>query len=68
MINLQFRPPSVDHGVVSFLWALGFAAFIWLGLRAVEVSNGPAFVVACVAGFLIFLFVRVYGEDEPRRP
>ena len=26
------------------------------------------FIAGCVAGFLIFLFVRVYGEDEPRRP
>jgi len=25
-------------------------------------------VVGVVAGFLCFLFIRVYGEDEPRRP
>ncbi len=68
MSNSHFRPPSIDHGVVSFLWALGFFLFLWFGLRAVDVSNGPAFVLAAVAGFLIFLFVRVYGEDEPRRP
>jgi uncharacterized membrane protein YdjX (TVP38/TMEM64 family) len=26
------------------------------------------FIAGCVGGFLIFLLVRVYGEDEPRRP
>jgi ABC-type multidrug transport system permease subunit len=65
---MHLRPPSIDHGVISFLWAFGFAVFIWLGLRAVGVENAPAFVIACVSGFAIFLFVRVYGEEEPRRP
>jgi hypothetical protein len=26
------------------------------------------FIAGCVLGFLIFVFVRVYGEDEPRTP
>jgi hypothetical protein len=65
---LHLRPPSIDHGVISFLWAIGLALYIWLGLRAVGVGNAAAFVIACVGGFAIFLFVRVYGEEEPRRP
>jgi hypothetical protein len=64
---MHLRSPSIDHGVISFLWALGLAVYIWLGLRAVGVGNAPAFVTACVSGFAIFLFVRVYGEDEPRK-
>jgi len=64
----HFRLPSVDHGVVSVLWAVGFGLFIWFGLRAVAVGNAAAFVIACVSAFVIFLFVRTYGEEEPRRP
>ena len=42
--------------------------FIWLGGIAVGFSGATSFVVGAVAGFGIFLYVRVYGEDEPRRP
>jgi hypothetical protein len=65
---VHLRSPSFDHGVISFLWALGLALFIWIGLRAIGVDNAAAFVIACVSGFAIFLFVRIYGEEEPRRP
>lgn len=64
---MHLRPPSIDHGVVSFLWAFGLALFLWLGMLAVGVSGATAFILAAVAGFLIFLFVRLYGEDELRR-
>jgi hypothetical protein len=61
------RLPAFSHGVTSFLWALGLALYIWLGGVAVGMSRGTATILAVVAGFGIFLFVRVYGEDEPRR-
>jgi hypothetical protein len=63
---MHFRRPSISHGVTSLLWALLFAVFIWFGGQGVGFSSAFSFIVACVAGFLIFLFVRVYGEDEPR--
>jgi hypothetical protein len=62
------RQPSIDRGVTSFLWALFFGAFIWIGGQAVGYSGGVTFITGCVVGFLVFLFIRVYGEDEPRRP
>jgi uncharacterized membrane protein len=65
---MHLRIPSIDHGVVSFLWALFFFFFIWIGGRAVGFSSILTFIVGAVAGFLIFLAVRIYGEDEPRRP
>jgi hypothetical protein len=65
---VHLRPPSFDHGFISFLWAVGLALFIWIGLRAVDVTNATAFVIACLSGFAIFLLVRIYGEEEPRRP
>jgi hypothetical protein len=61
------RPPSFDHGFISFLWAVGLGAFIYFGSIAVGVSSGTAFVFAALAAFGIFLFVRVYGEETPPR-
>ena len=63
----HLRPPSFAHGVVSFIWALVFGLYIWLGGLAVGVSGGTAFIFGAVGGFLIFLYVRVYGADVPRR-
>ncbi len=63
----HLRPPSVSHGFASFLWGLGLGAFIWAGLLAVDVSGATSFIVGSVAGFGIFLYVRVCGGDEPAR-
>ena len=65
---MHLRPPSVAHGVQAFLWAFFFFLLIWLGAVAVGYAEGISFIVAAVAGFLIFLFVRTRGEEEPRRP
>jgi hypothetical protein len=61
------RPPSIDHGVVSFLWAVGLGAYIYFGSLAVGVSSGTAFLFSALAAFGIFVFVRVFGEDTPPR-
>jgi hypothetical protein len=60
---VHLRPPSIDRGVTSFLWAFGLALFIWLGLIAVGVSNGTALILALISFGGIFLFVRTHGED-----
>jgi hypothetical protein len=65
---MHFRLPSIDHGIVSFLWAVFFGVFIWIGGRAVGFPSAASFIAGAVAGFVVFLAVRVYGEDEPRRP
>jgi hypothetical protein len=64
---MHLRPPSIDHGVISFLWALGLGLYIWLGMLAVGISQAPSFILAAVSAFVIFLYVRIYGEDEPGR-
>jgi hypothetical protein len=61
---LQLRPPSIDRGVISFLWAFGLGLFLWLGMMSVGVSAGTAFILSVVAGGAIFLYVRIYGEPE----
>ncbi len=64
----HFRPPSLDHGVVSFIWAVALGAYIYFGLVAVGVHGGTAFVFAALGAFFIFLFVRLFGDQlRPRR-
>jgi hypothetical protein len=61
---MQIRPPSIDRGVISFLWAFGLGLFLWLGMMSVGVSAGIAFIISVIAGGAIFLYVRIYGEPE----
>ena len=65
---MHHRPPSIDHGITSFLWALFFGLYIWIGGSFVGFNGAVTFIGGCVVGFLTFFLVRIYGEDEPRRP
>jgi hypothetical protein len=65
---LHLRPPSVDHGVQSFLWAVLFFLYLWFGMLAIGITSATSFVLALVFGALIFLFVRIFGEDDLARP
>jgi hypothetical protein len=65
---MYLRPPSIDKGVTSFLWALVFFLYLWLGMLAIGVDGGTAFIWSALAGFGIFFFVRILGEERPRRP
>ena len=47
---MHLRPPSIDRGVTSFIWAVVFFLYLWLGMRAIGVSHGTSFVLAAVAG------------------
>jgi hypothetical protein len=64
---MHLRPPSIDHGVISFVWAVVLGVLLWAFMLAVGISKPTAFIVAAVAGCVIFLYVRLYGEDEPRQ-
>lgn len=61
------RPPAFSPGFTSFLWGLGLGAFIWIGLLAIGVGGGSAFLFGLIGGTLIFFYVRLYGEDRLRR-
>lgn len=61
---MHLRPPSIDHGVQSFAWALFFGVFVWLGMVAIEISAATAFIFGALAGAAVFLFVRRFGENE----
>jgi hypothetical protein len=66
-MTFHVRPPSIDKGVVAFLWAFGFFLYLWLGMMAVGVGKGTSFILSAVAGGAIFLYVRIYGEERPAR-
>jgi len=61
------RPPSIAHGVLSFIWGLVFGLYVWLGSLAVGVDGATAFIVGAVVGAGTFLYVRIYGVERPRR-
>jgi hypothetical protein len=61
------RPPAFSPGFPSLLWGIGLGAFIWLGLLAIGISAGTAFLFGVAAGTLIFFYVRLFGADQLRR-
>jgi hypothetical protein len=63
---MHLRAPSVDRGVQSFIWAVVFFLFLYLGMVAIAVSKSTALIVALVSGFVVFLLVRTRGDDDPR--
>ena len=63
---MHLRMPSIDRGVQSFIWAVVFFLFLYLGLVAIAVAKGTALVISLVSAFVIFLLVRTRGDDDPR--
>jgi len=68
IVAMHLRPPSIDQGVIAFVWAVGLAVYIYFGLLAVGWSGAFAVVISLVSFAAIWLFVRLRGEDVPRRP
>jgi len=62
---VHLRLPSFSSGVTAFLWALGLALYVWLGLLAIGTTHPTAFVIAALCFCGIFLFVRLFGGDRP---
>ena len=63
----HLRQPAISHGVISFIWALVFGIYVWLGGLAVGVHGGTTFLFGAVVGFVVYLLVMIYGAEEPRR-
>jgi hypothetical protein len=62
---MHFRLPSIDPGVMAFVWALLLTLYIYFGLLAIGASSAFAIVIALVSFGAIWLFVRLRGEDGP---
>ena len=60
---MHLRAPSIDQGVLAFVWSVVFFLYMWLGALAIEVAGGVAFIVSLVAAAAIFLFVRLRGGN-----
>ena len=61
----HFHLPSIDPGVMAFVWAVLLGAYVYWGLLAIGASGAFAFVLSFVAFAAIWLFVRLRGEDRP---
>ena len=61
------NPPSIDPGVMAFIWAILLAVFIYFGLKAIGASGATSIVLALLAFAAIWLFVRLRGEDSSPR-
>jgi hypothetical protein len=61
------KPPSIDHGVISFLWGVGLGGYVCIGLLAVGVERATAFIFGLLTAFAVFLLVRILGEQELKR-
>ena len=48
------------------LWGIILGAYVWIGLLAIGIGGGSAFLFGLVAAVLIFFFVRLCGEDQLR--
>jgi hypothetical protein len=64
---MHLRPPSIDPGVTSFIWAFLLGLFIWGGLLAIGVNQGTSLVLALLSFGVMFLFIRLRGGDDPVR-
>ena len=60
---MHFHLPSIDPGVMAFVWSLLLSVFIYFGLLAVGASAAFAIVIALVSFGAIWLFIRLRGED-----
>ena len=62
---MHFHLPSIDPGVMAFVWALLLGLYVYFGLIAIGSSGAFAIVIALLSFAAIWLFVRLRGEDRP---
>jgi hypothetical protein len=56
--------PSIDHGVISLVWAVLLGGYVWVGLLAIGIQGAVAFIFGLLTAFAVFLLVRIFGEHE----
>jgi len=61
---MHFHPPSIDPGVIAFLWAISLGAYIYFGLLAVGTTGAFAIVITLLSVVGIWLLVRTRGASE----
>jgi len=61
---MHFHLPSIDPGVMAFVWALLLGLYVYFGLIAIGSSGAFAIVIALLSFAAIWLFVRLRGEGS----
>lgn len=64
---MHFNFPSIDPGVMAFVWAVVLAAYVYFGCLAVGATGAFSVVIAMLSFAGIWLFVRLRGENETGR-
>jgi hypothetical protein len=64
---VHLRAPSVDKGVSAFWWAFFFFLYLFFGMLAIGIAKGNALIFSALLGFGIFFYIRISGEDSPRK-
>ena len=62
---MHFRAPSIDKGVIAFVWAVALGTYLYFFLVATGSTGAFSFVVSATSAAGIWLFVRTRGEDAP---
>jgi len=60
------NPPSIDPGVMAFVWSALLAIYIYFGLLAVGANGAFAITITLVSFAAMWFFIRLRGEDRPR--
>jgi hypothetical protein len=61
---VHLRPPSIDHGIVSFIWGVVLGGLVWLFLAGIGVSSATSLILGLLTCGAVFLLVRLYGGDR----
>ena len=64
---MHFRAPSIDPGVMAFIWAVLLGIYVYFGLVAIGEPGAIAVVLATLSFAGIWFLVRLCGEDETGR-
>jgi hypothetical protein len=62
---VHFHAPSIDKGIVAFIWAIALGTYLYFFLVATGSTGIFSFVISGLSAAGIWLFVRTRGEDAP---
>jgi hypothetical protein len=64
---MHLRAPSIDKGVSAFWWAFFFFLYLFFGMLAIGMPRGSAFIFSALLGLGIFFYIRICGDESPRK-
>lgn len=64
---MHLRAPSIDKGVSAFWWAFFFFLYLFLGMLAIGMPRGNSFIFSALLGLGIWFYIRICGDESPRK-